>query len=191
MADLDDLLRRLTGGDDVRAEAAAIELAGAVPAAVPSLLRLLSSSTADERWWALRTLALIEGPSPTQALIDALSDPDPLVRQCAALGLRGRKEPASIQPLVNALSDSDRSVARLAGDSLASLAPAAMPALVEAAHSQNQAIRIEAVRALALARDPSSVPVLLAALDDESTVVAFWADLGLERLGVGMAFFKP
>jgi HEAT repeat protein len=55
----------------------------------------------------------------------------------------------------------------------------------------SQAARLKAVRALALLEDQRAIPILFQALDDESALVAHWADEGLQRMGVGMSFFKP
>jgi HEAT repeat protein len=51
--------------------------------------------------------------------------------------------------------------------------------------------RLEAARALALIGDSRAIPVLFEALDDQSAYVGFWSDEGLDRMGVGMVFFKP
>jgi HEAT repeat protein len=57
--------------------------------------------------------------------------------------------------------------------------------------STDAGVRIEAVRALSNINDPQAIPPLLAALNDTSRIVEYWAEHGLERLGVGMVFFNP
>ena len=126
-----------------------------------------------------------------QALREALHDPDPAVRQCAALGLRKRPLTSAIPDLIEALEDTDRLVARLASDALAAIGQAAIDTLAQAMTSPDAGVRIEAVRALANIDDPQAIPSLLVALNDTSRVVEFWAEQGLERLGVGMVFFNP
>ncbi|MEX0787432.1 MAG: HEAT repeat domain-containing protein [Anaerolineales bacterium] len=191
MAGLDEILARLTGGVDDEAERAVAELSALRPAPLTQLSHLGESSDPDHRWWATRAIAAIPGTEATAALIRALQDEAREVRQCAAVGLRGNASAEAISPLVAVLGDEDRLVARLAGDSLASVGEAAVDALAKAARSDSAAVRIEAVRALAQARVPQAIPALFHALDDPSTVVAYWADQGLETLGVGMTFFKP
>jgi HEAT repeat protein len=52
-------------------------------------------------------------------------------------------------------------------------------------------VRVNLARALALIGDTAAIPALFRALDDESAIVAHWADEGLERLGVGQVYFRP
>jgi len=59
-----------------------------------------------------------------------------------------------------------------------------------AAH-YTRGVRIEAARALGEVGDSSAIPALFAALNDSSAVVVHLAEIGLERLGVGMVFFEP
>jgi HEAT repeat protein len=51
--------------------------------------------------------------------------------------------------------------------------------------------RIEAARALGFIGDARAVPQLFKALDGDSAILEYWADQGLERMGVGMVFFNP
>jgi HEAT repeat protein len=50
---------------------------------------------------------------------------------------------------------------------------------------------MEAMRALALIGDQRSIPLLFEALDSDSMLMEYWANEGLERMGVGMIFYKP
>jgi HEAT repeat protein len=50
--------------------------------------------------------------------------------------------------------------------------------------------RLEAARALASIGDTRAIPALFDALDD-SALLEYWANEGLERMGVGMCFFSP
>ena len=191
MADFSALAEALTSGRDELAEAAVRDLAAHGPEALPALREWLSGPDAELRWWAVRTLAEVEDPQVTPLLRQALNDPEPSVRHCAALALRERPAPQAIPELVAHLASSDRLLARLSGDALAALGKEAVPALLEVLQAQPQAARLEAVRALAGIGDPSSIPALFAALDEESALVEYWANEGLERMGVGMTFFKP
>ncbi len=191
MADLAALLQELTCGDDARAEAAAAQLADAGVEAVPALLSLLGSEDTDHRWWATRALAAIDQLSARSGLVHALSDADASVRQCAALGLRSRPTAQAIPGLVPMLGGSDPLLARLAADALAAVGAEAVAPLLQVATSGSPRARIEAARALARMEDRQAVPALLALLDDPSAVVQYWADEGLERMGLGMVFFEP
>jgi HEAT repeat protein len=127
-----------------------------------------------------------------------LSDPDPSVRQCAALGLRINPAVQAVPALVEALHDRDPLVARLAGEALASAGePAVLPlinVLQTISHNSNSAAphtRREAARSLAAIGDPRAVPSLYTVLEDDSALLVYWAEQGLERMGVGMVYFQP
>ncbi|MBM3122987.1 MAG: HEAT repeat domain-containing protein, partial [Chloroflexi bacterium] len=60
-----------------------------------------------------------------------------------------------------------------------------------AAQDPAPAVRMGAVRALAMNEDPGAIPALYAALEDPSSMVEYWAGEGLERRGLGMVYFQP
>lgn len=190
-SELEPLLEELSGGDDERAEAAAGQLAAAGPTVIPTLGTLLASQDPDKRWWAARVLAEISDPQALPLLLKAFEDPDRSVRQCAALALRQHPGAEAIPALAQALGDSDRLLAHLAADALIANGEAALPALLEVMQNGPQAARLEAVRALAAIGDTRAIPALFNALDEPSALIEFWAEQGLERMGVGMMFFKP
>jgi len=183
-----ELIRSFQGSDD-RAEAALVLFLQERNAALEGLLDLTRHPDPDLRWWAVRGLSAIQDPLASSALAAALKDPDPAVRQCAGLALRNHPQPDVVPALARALSDPDRLVARLASGALASIGSLALPSLAEAARSPEPAVRIEAIRALATMNSEETIPLLFEALDDSSSLVAYWAEQGLERLGVGMTFF--
>lgn len=189
--DLQTLLEELSSGDDRRAEGAVHALAGHGESVLPWLRQELQSENPDQRWWAIAALAQIDHEQARAALKRGLSDPDPSVRQCAAFGLRRQPHPGALPELVSALGASDRLLARLAADALVALGESALESLTKALRSDDPAVRIEAARALAQMEDPGAIPPLFAALDDPSRLVVHWAERGLEKLGVGMMFFKP
>ena len=77
-------------------------------------------------------------------------------------------------------------------DALIAMGKAATPALIKTlVQSPQPRVRANAARALALIADPSAIPALFGALEDESSLVQHWADHGLERMGVGQVYFKP
>ena len=185
------LLNQLTSGDDQRAEAAALALAELGPQVLPALQDLLHSPDPDARWWANRILAELDSPQAASLLIESLQDTDIAVRQCAALALSYRPQEAAVAQLIVALDDPDHLLARLAADALVAAGAMAVPALLEVMQAGNQAARLEAVRALALIADTRAIPTLFTALDEDSALIEYWADEGLQRMGVGMTFFKP
>jgi HEAT repeat protein len=198
-ATANDLLAGLSG-DENRREEVVQRIAGLHPAGVqalyPELQAMLSAPDADRRWWAARALAALPDQDVTPELMQALADPDPAVRQCAALGLRLRPDPQAVPALIAALADADALAAQLAGDALVAAGAGAVPALLAVFQpndpaAANQAVRIAAARALAAIGDHRSIPALFAALDDPSQIIVHWASEGLEKMGVGMSFFKP
>jgi HEAT repeat protein len=190
-SEIQGLILALTSGDDARAEAAVPLLAARAAQAFPELEDLLSSPDGDARWWAVRTLAEVQAPQTSPLLLKALSDGDAAVRQCAALALRKRPDPQAIPALISKLDDPDHLCASLSADALVRIGPEAVPALLEVMQNGNPATRLEAVRALAMIGDRRSIPALFAAQDEDSALMEYWANEGLERLGVGWTFFKP
>jgi HEAT repeat protein len=188
---IDRSLEGLCSGEDDRALAAVMDLAGIGEPALQPLQDIQNSQNSDHRWWATAALGMIELPAAGPALLRSLSDADAGVRCCAAVGLREHPHPPAIPHLISALGGADRLLSRLCGDALVAHAPESLPGLTEAARASCTSIRMEAVRALSRMEDPIAIPVLLDALEDPSPQVHFWAETGLERLGVGMVFFKP
>lgn len=197
MQDKQKLLEELSGGDDERAEAAVAGLAEYGSQVLPELKALLTNAASmqpqdiDRRWWALRALAEISDPQVTPLLITALHDEDTGVRQCAAMGARKQPDPLLVPVLIEMLSDQDHLCASLAADALATIGSPSVQPLIEVLENGRQAARLEAVRALANIGDQRSIPALFNVLDEESALLEYWATEGLERMGVGMNFFKP
>jgi HEAT repeat protein len=185
------LLSELTSGEDERAEAAVPKLAALGAQVLPALGELLRSPNAGERWWAVRTLAEVSDPQVPGFLEQMLEDADAGVRQCAALALRQRPAPGAIPGLLKLMGGEDILASRLAGDALIAQGEAAVPALLEIMQNGPQAVRLEAVRALARIGDQRSIPALCAALDEDSALMDYWASEGLERMGVGMILINP
>jgi HEAT repeat protein len=194
-----ETFRQLTRGDDQLAEAAVEQIAAHYAASpvqqqlaiLSALGELMDATEPDDRWWAVRALAELRAPQVPDLLMRALDDPDETVRQCAALGLRLHPAPQAVMPLGKALTDDDHLVVSLAADALATIGAPSVSILLEVLENGPQAARLEAVRALATIGDTRSIPVLFAALDDESALIEYWASEGLERMGVGMTFFEP
>lgn len=191
MPALEELLADLTSGDEARAEAAVSALASMGGETVVSALRgLLDSPDADTRWWAARALASL--PSlDAGLLLPLLADSAPEVRQCAALGLCHHPSEAAISPLLGALSDSDSLAADLAARALIAIGKPAVEGLLEVLNDAPQSARIHAMHALAEIADPRAIPAMIAAMSENSAMLNYWAEIGLERLGVDMVYLKP
>lgn len=190
---LNELVERLSNGNDQQAEAAVRDFAAQGPSIIPDLEDLLSAPDPDLRWWATRALALSElKDSRVPALLQsALYDADTAVRQCAALALRQQPSSHAIPNLIALLDHEDRLLARLSADALIAAGEAAVPAVLDTMQNGPQRARLEAVRVLAVIGDHRSIATLFAALDDPSSLIEYWADEGLERMGIGMVFYKP
>lgn len=197
MSPIESFIAELACGDDRRAEAAALELVALGEAALPALLHFFyendgsAPQQVDRRWWALRVLAEIERSAARDALLQTVTDPNPWLRQCALLGLRLQPDERLLSKAPGLLADRDALTAALAADALVALGTQATPALVKTLQDAPQSARLHAIRALARLQDPRSIPVLFKALDEDSALVEYWASEGLERMGVGMTFFKP
>jgi HEAT repeat protein len=140
------LLDAVAAGDDAQAERAAAAFASQ-PFVLPALRPLLSDPSADRRWWAVRSLALIGGAEAERLLIERLTDEDAPTRCAAALAL-GQLHAASALPhLLVALGDASGWVRDSAADALSMIGDASLPGLVEAMSDARDPIRVRATRA--------------------------------------------
>ena len=190
MSKLDDLLAELTSGDESRAEASASELAQLGDSALAPLQSLLDSSDADQRWWAVRTLAQIPDVDAGLFLVK-LNDSSVEVRQAAALALAAHPLEEAAPLLVRALNDADSMVGTLSANALIAIGKPVVPILLDAIESASQSVRIHLMRALAEIRDHRAIPVMMKAMDPDSAMLNYWANEGLERLGLNMVYIKP
>jgi HEAT repeat protein len=186
-----DLLDELSCGEDERAEASLTQLAAWGSEVVEPLRERLSNPEVDVRWWAVRALAEVDDPRVAQLLVKALSDPDKAVRWCAGLALRRHPSEEAAATLLHLLSDEDPLTRRLAGDALVAIGRPVVPQLIDLMRHGMHVSRLEAARALARIGDQRSVPTLFEALDDRSALIAYWANEGLKKMGVGMVFYRP
>ncbi len=190
MSSLDRLVADLTSENEARAEAAAAELAHLGGTALTPLESLLQSSVVDERWWAVRTLAQMDTP-PLEWLIDALRDPSNEVREAAALALSAHPDEMAVPGLVRVLSDADGLLATLVANALTAIGKPAVPKLLEAFNNARPQARIQIMRSLAEIRDHRAISTMLKATDEDSAMLNYWAQEGLERLGLNMVYIKP
>jgi len=192
MTELEALCAELICGEDARAEKAAGRLPKFGSAAQQAVRALLNVPDADVRWWAIRALAGFDEPGDTISdFLTALEDESDEVRQAAAMAFCQHPKLQAIPSLIRALSDVDLMTAKLASNALILMGKAATPALLDVLDSGTQTARLEAVRALAEIKDPISIPGLMRALETDSALMQYWAGLGLDKLGVGMLYFKP
>lgn len=188
---ISSLIANLVSGNDEVAENSVEQIAALGESALPALFDLIDSADPEIRWWVMRTLAVIPHSEVPPRLQDALQDPDPAVRQCAALGLGRQPSAEAISSLIVVLSDQDRLLARLGGDALIAISNEAVPDLIKTLENESQSAKIEAARALALIRDKNAIPALFEAWQKESVMIQYWAEEGFDRMGVGMQFFTP
>jgi len=188
---LPSLINNLTSRNDEVAEKAANTITALGESALPALFDLLDSADPEARWWALRTLAGIPHPTVQWQLRNFLSDPDPELRKCAALGLSKQPWSEATRDLVNVLGDEDRLLARIAGDALINNGSQAVPDLINTLEKGTPAAQIEAARSLAIIGDPNAIPAMFDAWQGGSSMIKHWTEDGFERMGVGMQFFRP
>ncbi len=187
---VDKLLVELTSGDEARAEAAALQLAEAGEPALRALEPLLHAEDADHRWWAVRTLGQMQAPR-MDWMIRALGDASADVRAAAALGLGTHPTVDAAAGLVAVLDDDDSIVSILAVDALIAIGQDAVPALLDAFPRLNARGRIQGMRALADLRDHRAIQLMLNSTEADSAMLRYWAEAGLERLGLNMVYIKP
>jgi HEAT repeat protein len=113
------------------------------------------------------------------------------VRQCAALGLSSHPSEAAIQPLIRALSDPDGLVADLSAGALTAVGEPAVESLLEVLKDAPQSARIRAMHALSEIADPRAIRPMIESMSENSAMLHYWADAGLERMGVNMVYLKP
>ena len=187
---MQNLLAELTSGDDVRAENSIPAIMDLGMVVMPALLELTRAEEADFRWWAVRVLA--ESPhTRTEDLLPLLNDSAPEVRAATALALCNRPHESAIFALIKTLADEDTLTAGLAGTALAKIGSPSVPSLLEVMNEAPIGIRILALRALSEIRDHRAIPVMMRSLSEESALLQYWAQEGLERLGLNMVYIKP
>ncbi len=187
---MDELLAQLASSEESTAEAASELLAKQGEGILPQLQARLRSSDADQRWWAVRTLARMPA-SPSGWFRAALDDPAAEVREAAALALAAHPDEESAPALIQSLSDDDSMVGTLSVNALVAIGKACVPSLLEAFEQAAPSARINILRTLAEIRDHRAIPLMMRALDSDSAMMNYWAREGLEQLGLNMIYIKP
>ncbi|GAB4399681.1 MAG: hypothetical protein OHK0052_23220 [Anaerolineales bacterium] len=191
MTALDDLLHQLVNGSESQADSAARAIAALEHEAITPLAGLLRDPNPETRWWAVRSLAEIPLPEAAAHLLTALQDPDENVQHCALLGLRQHPAPENVAVLCDMLRSPNPMTTHLAADALIAIGAPAVAPLLEILKTETAAIRIQAARALAKIGDTRSIAGLFDLYQDDSALLEYWAEQGLEKMGVGMQFFTP
>jgi len=184
------LLIELNSGDDHRAEQAVVGLTVHGLEALPGLQEMLTSSEEDTRWWAVRCLAQLENP-PLSLLVGSLGDASQEVRQCAALAISHHPDNSAIPGLLGLMTEPDSVTTNLAATALISIGKKAIPDLLDILPNLRDVGRIEAYRAIACIADQRATPVLMSAFEEDSLAINYWAEEGLNRLGLDMLYLKP
>lgn len=184
------LLAELNSGDDNRAEQAVAGLVALGMEVFPALEKMLKSPEEDKRWWAVRCLAQVENP-PISLLIGSLDDLSQEVRQCAALAISYHPDEGALPKLLELLRGPDSVTSNLAATALIAIGKNALPDLMDVLPTLEEVGRIEAYRAIACIGDHRAIPLLMNAFEEDSLAINYWAEEGLNRLGMEMVYLKP
>ncbi|HEX7315154.1 MAG TPA: HEAT repeat domain-containing protein [Pyrinomonadaceae bacterium] len=162
------------------AAAEALETAGA--AAVETLADAFRHRARSDKEWVIYALTLVGEPA-VKFLIEALGDPDQLIRSKAAdaLGVVGAEE--AVRPLLAALGDADNEVCTSAVRALSRLNQPAVQPLIDLVLTGNGALRGYAAEALEPIRDPRCVDTFIRLLKDEDVYIRRVAVSALYRCG--------
>ncbi len=195
------LVEAIQQGNEARAEEIVTDLLSGGALSPENLHPLMDSPDPDLHWWAVRILGEIYQPAAFDALLRALNDPSEDVQQCAALGLRHHAEHGlqaeqakqAVHALLPLLGKAAPLLASLARQALSAIGAPAVQALLDILkHSEEPAARLAAMRALAEIGDPRAIPAMFQAITEgDSALIEYWAETGLENMGVGMSFFWP
>ena len=181
-------LAALERQDDDETEQLSAQL---TPADEAALIQFACSAGEDQRWWAVRGLALVGGAACVPVLATRLQDEQPSVRAAAALALAHLHDrlPAAVTPHLDGvaalLADEQGYVRQAAADSLALCSDDGVPALGSVLrHSTHPGARTRAASALRKIASMKSAAILYALLNDDNHLVRAYAYEGLDEMGL-------
>jgi HEAT repeat protein len=166
--DIPGLIKAL-GSKDLDVQYLAVEALGDLqdPAAIPSLVHMLSEDQYSAvRWKSAEALAKI-GRESVDPLIVLLHHPDEDVRWKAAIALGEIRDVRAIDPLIELMSDQDRYVKGRVAIALGMIGQPAVAPLIRALGEGDGNLRWGAAIALGRIRDPRAIAPLVRALGDK------------------------
>ena len=154
-----------------------------------SIQKATSAGGREERWQAIGELANSREKGARDALLSAMRDPEPDVRERAIDALGDLKDEAAVGPLSRALTqDEDEDVRESAADALGEIPSAeSVAALKRSLEDESPDVRESAVYGLARIGGPEIIPTLRRALSDEDEDVRDTAAESLRKLAGGGA----
>ena len=187
----DHLLAELLSGDEARAEAAVKALVAAGESVVtgtaePAALR--------------RTRSPLVGSPGTRGVCETSDRVVPAGVEgpcCRSPGRwsagsgRSPSIPAAAASLIRLLSDEDNVAAVMAVNALVKLGGEAVPQLLDEFEHAPRRGQIQILRTLSELRDPRAIRLMLSAQGQDSAAMQYWAQEGLERLGLNMVYLRP
>ena len=176
----------VASGDDARAE----ELVALLTKADIPSLRSMAKEEGSQRWWGIRALAQVGGPSEAALFRACLDDPRPDMRALGlmALAALAERDSHAVEPHLEAmaalLADPEGLVRQVAVDALARGGEAAIPVLTAALESAQDGVRVRTARALQRIGVMAVAPALYHHLEDSNPLVRHYAYEALDRLGL-------
>jgi HEAT repeat protein len=184
-----DALASATKDPDQDVRRAAVVALGMIkdPKVVPPLIDELKDSYWDARSEAANALGQEHDGRAVKPLLDAVTDSDPTVESSAESALlflsQGPHAPAPTDDLAARLNDPNPKVVRVTAVCLALLKDArAVPVLITLVSSSDLTTRLDAVKGLGEAGDPSVIPTLRETLKDPDVNMRGWSIIGLGNL---------
>ncbi len=165
-----ELSKKLSRQQDINADVAGAEaLVSIDPGFVQSLLALYAQSKHDDarlRQYLALCLGYVKGPGVRDALMESLSDADPVLRFYAVWSLAVQRDMDSVPRLLEMLPKEDNELRKVIVYSLGVLGDKrALPALKEHLNDSQPDIQWNAALALARFQDAAGLPIVLKVLD--------------------------
>jgi HEAT repeat protein len=156
---------------------------GKLAATVDDLVPLVADANLITRRLALQALGKTKDPRAVALLESALFDPENCIRGMAALALRDVHGPQSAQKLLEAVEHHGNHMLREAVvPTLMGIKPPPRELMLAALKNSNADVRVTAVRVLTVLATNDDVPALVAALDDSSPPVRYFAAMAMGNI---------